>query len=50
MAKTRKHLFLTLITAFGVEQNEPSLGFIDQVLTIDDLFDLPKPLISTHSK
>jgi len=36
--KTRKHLFLTLITTFGISQNEHSLGLIDQVLTLDDLF------------
>ena len=36
--KTRKHLFLTLITTFGITHNEHSLGLIDQVLTIDDLF------------
>lgn len=36
--KTRKHLFLTLISTFGITHNEHSLGLIDQVLTIDDLF------------
>ncbi len=36
--KTRKHLFLTLVTTFGITHNEHSLGLIDQVLTIDDLF------------
>jgi len=36
--KTRKHLFLTLITTFGIAQNEHSLGLVDQVLTIDDFF------------
>ncbi|MCB0846110.1 MAG: AAA family ATPase [Bacteroidetes bacterium] len=36
--KTRKHLFLTLITTFGLIPNEYSLGLIDQVLTLDDLF------------
>jgi uncharacterized protein len=36
--KTRKHLFLTLMTAFGITHNEHSLGLVDQVLTIDDLF------------
>jgi len=36
--KTKKQLFLTLITVFGMTNNEYSLGLIDQVLTIDDLF------------
>lgn len=35
---TRKHLFLTLITTFGITPNEHSLGLVDQVLTMDDLF------------
>ena len=35
---TRKHLFLTLVTTFGITHNEHSLGLIDQVLTMDDLF------------
>jgi hypothetical protein len=37
--KTRKHLFLILITTFGITPNEHSLGLIDQVLTMDDLFE-----------
>ncbi|HHH50075.1 MAG TPA: ATP-binding protein [Saprospiraceae bacterium] len=37
--KTHKHLFLTLITSFGIVSNEHSLGLIDQVLTMDDLFE-----------
>jgi uncharacterized protein len=36
--KTRKHLFLTLVTMFGITHNEHSLGLVDQVLTVDDLF------------
>jgi uncharacterized protein len=36
--KTRKHLFLTLVTTFGITHNEHSLGLVDQVLTVDDLF------------
>lgn len=36
--KTRKHLFLTLITTFGITHNEHSVGLIDQIVTIDDLF------------
>lgn len=36
--KTKKHLFLSLITTFGITPNQYSLGLIDQVLTLDDLF------------
>ncbi|MGG9963472.1 AAA family ATPase [Ferruginibacter sp. SUN106] len=36
--KTRKHLFITLITSTGLQANEHSLGLIDQQLTLDDLF------------
>jgi len=36
--QTKKQLFLTMITTFGMSENEHSLGLIDQVLTIDDLF------------
>jgi uncharacterized protein len=36
--KTRKHLFLTLISLFGITHNEHSMGLIDQVVTMDDLF------------
>jgi hypothetical protein len=36
--KTRKHLFITLISSNGLQQNEHSLGLIDQQLTLDDLF------------
>ena len=36
--QTRKQLFLILITTFGLSSNEYSLGLIDQVLTLDDLF------------
>ena len=36
--KTRKQLFLTLITTFGLKQNQHSLGLIHQTLTLDDFF------------
>lgn len=36
--KTRKQLFWALITTFGLQENEHSIGLIDQVLTIEDLF------------
>lgn len=35
---TRKHLFLTLIATFGITPNEHSIGLVDQVLTMDELF------------
>jgi AAA+ ATPase superfamily predicted ATPase len=37
--QTKKQLFLTLISTFGIAPNEHSLGLIDQVLTIDCLFE-----------
>jgi uncharacterized protein len=36
--QTRKHLFLTLVTTFGILPNQHSIGLIDQVLTHDALF------------
>ena len=36
--KTNKHLFLTLVTTFGIVPNEHSVGLVDQVVTIDGLF------------
>lgn len=36
--KTRKQLFWTLITTFGLNVNEHSIGWVDQVLTMDVLF------------
>lgn len=36
--KTRKQLFLTLITTFGIIENEHSIGFVDKSLTLEDLF------------
>ncbi len=36
--KTKKHLFLSLITTFGITPNSHSIGLIDQVLTLEDLF------------
>ncbi len=35
---TRKHIFLTMIVANGLEQNAHSVGLVQQVLTLDDLF------------
>ena len=36
--KTPKHLFLTLVTTFGLIHNEHSVGLVDQILTVDALF------------
>ena len=36
--KTPKHLFLTLVTTFGLVHNEYSVGLVDQILTLDALF------------
>ncbi len=38
-SKTKHQVFLTLITTFGLKHNKHSLGLIEQVLTLDDLFD-----------
>lgn len=37
-SKTKKHLFVTLITTMGVVENTHRLNHIDQVVTLDDLF------------
>ncbi len=36
--QTAKQLFWTLITTFGMNQNEHSLGLVQQILTLEDLF------------
>lgn len=41
-SKTRKHVFLTLVTTYGLKANKHSIGLIDQVITQDDLFVIPK--------
>jgi uncharacterized protein len=41
-AKIKKHLFNTLITTYGTNVNEHSLSQIDQIITMDKLFDLRK--------
>ena len=37
--QTRKQLFWALLTTFGLEENEHSLGLIDSVITMDVLFE-----------
>ena len=36
--KTKKHLFTTLITTFGVVENANRLNHIDQVVVLEELF------------
>ena len=36
--KTRKHLMIVLLTTFGMEHNKHSLGLVEKILTMDDLF------------
>lgn len=36
--QSRKQLFWTLVTTFGLKSNEHSLGLVDTVLGLDDLF------------
>lgn len=38
-SQTNKHVFLNVLTPFGLTDNEHSLGLIDQALTIDALFE-----------
>jgi hypothetical protein len=37
-SKTRKTLFLTFITSFGILPNEHSIGLVQQQVMLDDLF------------
>lgn len=39
ITKTRKTVFLTLLTSYGIKENNHSIGLVDQQLTLDDLFD-----------
>lgn len=36
--QTKKQLFWTILTTFGLDHNEHSLGLVDQVMTMDKLF------------
>jgi uncharacterized protein len=36
--KTKKHVFLTLLTTMGAIENNHRINYIDQVLTLEDLF------------
>src|SRR5690606_7593870 len=38
VTETKKTIFLTMITPFGVKENENYLGLINQQLTLDALF------------
>jgi uncharacterized protein len=35
---TKKHLMIILLTTFGMEHNKHSLGLVEKILTMDDLF------------
>jgi len=37
-SKTRYHVWTTMITTFGVKHNQHSLGLVEHVLTLEDLF------------
>jgi hypothetical protein len=39
VSHTRKYLMLTMLTTFGLKQNIHSLGLVEKVLTLDDLFE-----------
>ena len=39
LTKTQKHVFLTLVTTFGIKINEQSLGLIDNDLSMNMLFE-----------
>jgi hypothetical protein len=36
--KTKKHLMIVLMTTFGMEHNKHSLGLVENILTMHDLF------------
>lgn len=36
---TRKYLMLVLITTFGLKDNQNSLGLVEKILILDDLFE-----------
>lgn len=36
--KTKKHLMIVLVSTFGMEPNKHSLGLVEKILTLDDLF------------
>jgi predicted AAA+ superfamily ATPase len=42
LTKTKKQLFNTIITTFGIKHSPASLGQIDQVITMDKLFTIEK--------
>ncbi len=37
-SKTKKHIFITLITTYGLIQNQHSLGLVDHIVTLEHLF------------
>jgi uncharacterized protein len=39
VTKTKKQVFLTLISTFGIRHNQHSLGLVDRQLELDILFE-----------
>lgn len=39
ISKTKKHIFLSFVTTFGVKSNENSIGLVDHNLDLDALFE-----------
>ena len=39
VSKTKKHIFLTLISTFGIKQNAHSLGLVDRHFDLNILFE-----------
>jgi hypothetical protein len=35
---TKKQVFLTIVTTFGLLKNQQSIGLVDKVIVMDDLF------------
>ena len=36
--KTKKHIFITMITTHGITPNKHSIGLVDNSITMEDLF------------
>ncbi|MEM6318711.1 MAG: ATPase [Bacteroidota bacterium] len=38
LSKTKNHLMLVMITTFGLKDIQPSLGVVEKIPTLEDLF------------
>jgi hypothetical protein len=38
ITKTKKHVFITLVSTYGITENKYSLGFVDNSITMNQLF------------